>query len=124
MNDYSFYSAILGLSTRWRISNVTVDSHTGNIELHINATAGSSFHCSECGAHVLPKGARKERWLHSFNHSVSFYISAQVPRVVCSRCGEVRLQLPWEPSSLRCDSDSAPQRSKTVRGKKSQPPPA
>jgi predicted RNA-binding Zn-ribbon protein involved in translation (DUF1610 family) len=105
MHDYSFYSAILGLSTRWRISNVTVEPRTGTIELHINATEGNTYRCSDCGTQLYPKGFCKTRGLHNFNQSISLYISALVPKVTCSRCGEVNVKLPWESSSLRCHEE-------------------
>lgn len=104
MHDYSFYSAILGLCNKWRISNVTVDSGSGNIELHICATSGSSYTCTTCGAKLYSRGeGSKARWLHTYNSNISFYISAKIPRVICDRCGEIGLHIPWGHSSVRCD---------------------
>jgi len=96
MHDYSFYSAILGLSSKWRILNVTVDEHSGDIELHIRSRGGSRFSCPRCGALKLPSGISKARWLHENHLNIRFYISALVPVITCERCGEMKAAIPWE----------------------------
>lgn len=103
MHDYSFYSAILGLSSLWRIENVTVDERSGDIELHIQSRKGSRFCCTTCGAIKRPSGQNKVRWLHENGHNIRFYITALIPVITCERCGEVKLNLPWEQSSQPCD---------------------
>ncbi len=96
MHDYSFYSAILGLSSEWRILNVTVDEHSGDIELHIRSRRGSKFSCPTCGALKLPSGVSKARWLHENHLNIRFYISALIPVISCERCGEMKAEIPWE----------------------------
>ena len=103
MHDYSFYSAILGLSSDWRISNVTLDAPSGNIELHIRYANDSKFSCAICGAILLPKGTRMARWLHGKNDKLRFSISAVIPLVSCEQCGEDKIKLPWEKSGFTCD---------------------
>ena len=96
MHDYSFYSAILGLSSNWRIQNVTVDERSGDIELHIRSRKGSKFSCPTCGALKLPTGVSKARWLHENHLNIRFYISALIPVISCERCGEMKAEIPWE----------------------------
>jgi transposase len=96
MHDYSFYSAILGLSSNWRILNVTVDERSGDIELHIRSRKGSKFSCPSCGALKLPSGVSKARWLHENHLNIRFYISALIPVITCERCGELKADIPWE----------------------------
>ncbi len=96
MHDYSFYSAILGLSSDWRIINVTVDKQSGEIELHLRSRRGSKFRCPTCGALKLPSGSTKGRWLHGNHHNIRFFISALIPTITCECCGEVRVEIPWE----------------------------
>jgi len=96
MHDYSFYSAILGLSSNWRIQNVTVDERSGDIELHIRSRKGSKFSCPTCGALKLPSGVSKARWLHENHLNIRFYISALIPVITCERCGEIKAEIPWE----------------------------
>ena len=96
MHDYSFYSAILGLSSNWRIQNVTVDDRSGDIELHIRSRRGSKFSCPICGALKLPSRVSAARWLHENHLNIRFYISALIPVITCERCGEMKADIPWE----------------------------
>ncbi len=103
MHDYSFYSAILGLSTNWRILNVTLDERSGDIELYIRSSEGIQFSCPACGAARLPSGVSKARWLHENSFSFRFYISALIPVISCERCGEMKVDIPWEQTCAPCD---------------------
>jgi predicted RNA-binding Zn-ribbon protein involved in translation (DUF1610 family) len=96
MHDYSFYSAILGLSSTWRILNVTVDDRSGDIELHIRSRSGSKFLCPACGALKLPSRVSTARWLHENHLNIRFYISAVIPIIDCESCGEMKVHIPWE----------------------------
>ena len=96
MHDYSFYSAILGLSSKWHILHVTVDDQSRDIELHIRSRKGSTFTCPSCGALKLPSAVSKSRWLHENHLNIRFYISAVIPIIDCERCGEIRVKIPWE----------------------------
>jgi len=105
MHDYSFYSAILGLSSKWRILNVTVDERSGDLELHIRSRKGSKFSCPSCGALKLPSGVSKARWLHENHLNIRFYISAVVPIITCERCGEMKTSVPWEQAGSLCEEN-------------------
>lgn len=102
MHDYSLYSAILGLSSKWRILDVSVDKQSGDIELHISSRRGSKFSCPACGALKLPSGISKARWLHENKLNIRFYISALVPVISCERCGEMKVDIPWEQAGALC----------------------
>ena len=102
MHDYSFYSAILGLSSNWCILNVTVDESSGDIELYIRSRKGSMFSCPVCGAVKLPSGASKARWFHENHFNIRFYISALIPVISCERCGEMKADIPWEQTGSQC----------------------
>ena len=106
MQDYSFYSAILGLSSRWRISNVTVDKPSGTIELHIHSTSGSRFFCPACGKGMRPNGTRKARWSCNNETNLRFNISAVIPLLTCERCGTTEVPLPWEQTGFRCEEQA------------------
>lgn len=107
MHDYSFYSAILGLSSKWRILNVTVDEGSGDIELHICSEKGSKFSCPTCGALKLPSGVCKARWLHENHLNIRFYISALIPIISCECCGEMKVEVPWEQAGAKCELHEA-----------------
>ena len=105
MHDYSFYSAIIGLSSKWRILNVTVDELSGEIELHIRSRKGSRFSCATCGALKLPSRVSKARWLHENQLNIRFFISALIPIIICEHCGEMKADIPWEQSAVLCEED-------------------
>jgi predicted RNA-binding Zn-ribbon protein involved in translation (DUF1610 family) len=96
MYNYSFYSAILGLSSEWSITNVNFDEQSGNIEMHIHNAGGNSFICPRCGSNILKTENRKGHWLWQDNFNLRFHIYAIIPQVTCERCGEVKIHLPWE----------------------------
>lgn len=106
MFDYNFYSAILGLSDKWRIFNVTVDKPSGLIELHIRSNKESQFSCTCCGAMILPKKLSKSRWLHENSSNSRFYITAQIPVLYCHKCGEIKVIPPWKSSGILCEEQS------------------
>ncbi|NVN92806.1 MAG: hypothetical protein HXX11_19720 [Desulfuromonadales bacterium] len=103
MHDYSFYSGILGLSSAWRIADVTIDEQSGDIELHIRSKRGSTFSCSRCGATKLPSGTSKARWLHENNLNIRFYISALIPIITCECCGDMIVDVPWKHIGEPCE---------------------
>lgn len=96
MNKYSIYSSILGLSSKWRITNVTMDEQKGDIELHITGREGSTFQCPSCGALKIPSSVSKARWLHENHLNIRFYITALIPVISCERCGEMKVNIPWK----------------------------
>jgi predicted RNA-binding Zn-ribbon protein involved in translation (DUF1610 family) len=99
MHDYSFYSAIIGLSSKWRIMNVTVDED-GEIELHISSQNGSVFNCPKCGDIKQPSGESKTRWLHENHLNIRFFITALIPILSCENCGEIKAEIPWTYSGV------------------------
>jgi predicted RNA-binding Zn-ribbon protein involved in translation (DUF1610 family) len=106
MHDYSFYSAILGLSSVWRIADVTIDENSGDIELHIRSTTGSMFSCPTCGALKLPSSVNKARWLHENHLNIRFYISTLIPIIDCECCGEMKVEVPWKKAGVVCEEET------------------
>lgn len=102
MGEYSFFSAILGLSSNWRIINVTMDKQSGNFELHLRSQKGNKFNCPTCGALKLQSGFSKVRWLHENSLNIQFYISALIPVITCECCGEIKVDIPWEQHGAQC----------------------
>ena len=102
MHDYSLYSAILGLSSKWRILNAAVDELSGDIEIYIRFRKGCKFSCRNCGALKLPSSASKTRWLHENHIDIRFYISALIPIISCEQCGDLKAEIPWEQATKPC----------------------
>ncbi|MSN25279.1 MAG: hypothetical protein GJV46_05345 [Geobacter sp.] len=106
MNNFSFYSAILGLSSSWHIFNVTLDGRSGDVVFHIRGRLEDKFKCPGCGAARLPSGISKGTWLHDNHLNIRFYISALVPVITCECCGEMKVEIPWGKSSTSCEECS------------------
>lgn len=101
MHDYSLFSAILGLSSEWRISDVTVCDLTGITEVHIRSQVVVEVFCKICGVGVVSNEVRKVRWLHENQHNIRFVVSALLPVMTCGHCGEVMNSAPWEQPGSR-----------------------
>jgi len=96
MRDYSFYSAIMGLSSDWHIADVTVDNKTGITELHIRNKGAGKGRCPTCGADAVAEGTRTSRWLHENHLNIRLLISALIPILTCKHCGKTQMSVPWE----------------------------
>ena len=95
MSEYSFFSAILGLSSEWRVSHLAVDKQTGITEIHIQNQGSGMLHCAVCGADQVSVRTRRARWLHENHHNFKYIISATLPIVDCEHCGTIKQHAPW-----------------------------
>jgi|GEM_PF-4873215 len=96
MFNYSLYSAILGLSSKWNISNITEDKSTGLIVLHIKSNSSETFACAACGEENLPSGVQNKLWLYNNKLNIKFHVSLYSPQIVCIKCGNVHSVDPWK----------------------------
>ncbi|MBT1073201.1 hypothetical protein [Pelotalea chapellei] len=101
MLDHTLYSAILGLSSEWNISHVTMDEQTGITEIHIRNHKGGIAPCPCCGSNLVQAGTQRTRWLHESHLNFRFVVSALVPVMSCESCGEVKLPMPWDQSRFK-----------------------
>lgn len=90
------YSAILGLSSMWKIYHAAVDESANRIEIHIDTCSGSEFLCPVCCGHTDMVGNSKHLWLHDDLFSKQLRIVARIPLVSCKTCGINRVKAPWE----------------------------
>ena len=105
MYDYSFYSAILGLSSQWHIMNVTVADGSGDIEILIGSRKGNTFSCPACGAVKLSSGMNKARWQHENSLNIRLHVTALIPVLACECCGVIQAELPCEQAWTTCAAD-------------------
>jgi transcription elongation factor Elf1 len=104
MFNYSVYSAILGLSSKWSISNITEDKSTGLIELHIKSNSSETFACAVCGEENSPTGVQNKRWLYNNKLNIKFHVSLYSPQIICSKCGNIHSIDPWnQTESIQLD---------------------
>lgn len=90
------FSAILGLSSYWRISDLKLADQERQLEITVDVCAGTTFPCPVCGARSEVVSEREERWLHENFFNLRTCITAVLPLVRCERCGVNRVRAPWE----------------------------
>jgi hypothetical protein len=90
------YSAILGLSSMWKIYHAAVDESANRIEIHIDTCSGAEFSCPVCCGRTNMVGNSKHLWLHDDLFSKQLTIKASIPLVSCEICGINRVKAPWE----------------------------
>ena len=91
-----FYSAILGLSSMWKISHATVGESANCVEIHVDTSLGAEFSCPVCSGRTDMVGNIEHRWQHDDLISMQLKIVARIPLVSCETCGISRVQAPWE----------------------------
>ncbi|MCG5549620.1 helix-turn-helix domain-containing protein, partial [Halorhodospira halochloris] len=95
--EYALFTAALGLSAPWEVSDIRFDAQAKRIDFDITFTSGSRFACQACGAEAQAvHDTRQRSWqhLHFFEHQA--YIHAAVPRVRCQDCGKTtQVEVPW-----------------------------
>ena len=92
----TLYSAILGLSPRWRISNAVLDESADCVEIQIGASRGAEFSCPICNGRTDMVGTKEHRWQHDDLFSMQLRIVAIIPVISCKVCGTNRVKAPWE----------------------------
>ncbi|HXE96293.1 MAG TPA: hypothetical protein VN642_07800 [Dongiaceae bacterium] len=92
----TLYSAILGLSSKWRISNAAVDESADCVEIHIGTSRDAEFSCPVCNGRTDMVGDSEHRWLHDDLFSMQLKIVARIPLISCETCGVNRVKAPWE----------------------------
>ncbi|BBE10966.1 hypothetical protein HH1059_03520 [Halorhodospira halochloris] len=95
--EHALFTAALGLSAPWKVSDIRFDAQAKRIDFDITFTSGSRFACPACGAEAQAvHDTRQRSWqhLHFFEHQA--YIHAAVPRVRCQDCGKTtQVEVPW-----------------------------
>ncbi len=90
------FSAILGLSSYWRISAMRMTGQKRHLDITVDVCAGIPFPCPACGGKTVVVSEREESWLNENFFSLRTCIRAALPLVWCERCGEHRVRAPWE----------------------------
>ena len=96
MHDLDLFGRALGLEEPWKVVDVRFDAERRRLDLRIDFPKGSRFPCPECGAggcKVHDTEPHTWRHLNFFQHEA--YLTARVPRVICSKHGVKQVQVPW-----------------------------
>jgi transposase len=96
MHDLDLFQQALGLEEPWEVVDVKFDAARRRLDLWVDFRKGARFACPECGAagcKVHDTESHTWRHLNFFEHEA--YLTARVPRVVCSEHGTRQVQVPW-----------------------------
>ena len=94
--DVRLFQAALGLSEPWQVVSVEFDPAGKRLDLRIDFEKGSRFACPECGRADCPVHDTEEKtWRHLdfFQHPA--YLTARVPRVLCSEHKVRLVEVRW-----------------------------
>ena len=96
MHDLDLFQRALGLEEPWEVVDVQFDVARRRLDLRIDFPKGARFPCPECaaaGCKVHDTERHTWRHLNFFEHEA--FLTARVPRVICSEHGVRQVQVPW-----------------------------
>ncbi len=80
----------------WYITNYKLDSITKNLDIWLDFRRGSKFPCPKCGKPNCSAYDTKEKVLQHIDYfNYITYLHCRVPRVKCSNCGILQIEVPW-----------------------------
>jgi len=90
-----FFAKVLSLKDPWAVLNVTLSDDASRTDLSVGVRYGRKVRCPECGqwCHVHDRVKRTYRHLDVCESEC--YVTAEIPRTKCDRCGILQLKTPW-----------------------------
>lgn len=106
MRDTELYQTLLGLTAPWEVTAVTItqastDRPLGEVALSVRWRLEAPLVCSCCGQAGPRYDSRPRRWRHLNTMQWKTFITADVPRVNCPKCGVKQVRVAWAEDSSR-----------------------
>lgn len=101
MEDRTLYQTILGLSEPWTVDRVELRETEHAVHVFVEATAGTTFTCPDCGTTVPVYDHAERRWRHLDTCQFTTLLVARVPRVQCGTHGVKTVRVPWAEQGAR-----------------------
>ena len=101
MDDRGLYQTILGLTAPWTVERVELREAEQAVHVFVEATAGTTFTCPECGAAAPVYDHAERRWRHLDTCQFTTLLVARVPRVQCGTHGVKTIGVPWAEKGSR-----------------------
>jgi hypothetical protein len=95
MQEHEIFSATLGLSHPWKITNVLFAKDKERLDITIALADDGIFTCPICGKEGIPCEMASETWYHDNFFRFATYLHACVPRIECTCCGILPVERPW-----------------------------
>jgi transposase len=101
VEDRTLYQTILGLSAPWTVERVELRETEHAVHVFVEATAGTTFTCPDCGTPVPVYDHAERRWRHLDTCQFTTLLVARVPRVQCGTHGVKTVRVPWAEKGSR-----------------------
>lgn len=95
MRDTDLYGQILGVTSPWEVTDVSLRLGDGEVEVLVEYMRSEALACPECGTAAPRYDTRRRRWHHLPTCQYRTILVAAVPRVKCSEHGVKTVQVPW-----------------------------
>lgn len=106
MRDTELYQMLLGLTAPWEVSAVNItpasaDRPLGEIAVEVAWRSQTPLGCPVCGQVAPRYDSRPRRWRHLNTMQWKTFITADVPRVNCPKCGVKQVRVAWAEDGSR-----------------------
>ena len=101
MDDTELYTKLLGITSPWRVTRVTVNLPAERIDVWVEEAPGTKFHCAGCGTpRAVYDHTEEQAWRHLDTCQCQTYVHARLPRTTCPGDGVRQIAVSWaEPRS-------------------------
>lgn len=106
MRDTELYQTLLGLTAPWEVTAVNVTKAAagrplGEVAVEVRWRPEVALVCPSCGQAGPGYDARPRRWRHLNTMQWKTFITAEVPRLNCLKCGVKQVRVAWAEDASR-----------------------
>lgn len=106
MRDTELYQTLLGLAPPWEVTAVNItpasgERPLGEVAVSVRWRADAPLLCPACGQPGPRYDTRPRRWRHLNTMQWKTFLTADVPRVDCPRCGVKQVRVAWAEDGAR-----------------------
>jgi transposase len=106
VRDTELYEALLGLTAPWEVTSVSItkaspDRPLGEVAVAVRWRAKTPLVCPCCGQQGPRYDSRLRRWRHLNTMQWKTFITAEVPRLNCPKCGVKQVRVAWAEDGSR-----------------------
>jgi transposase len=89
------FDQALGLERPWQVTRIDFDRIKRQLNLSLDFPRGSTFPCPLCNQPSVVHDTTEKRWRHLNFFEHECYLTARVPRILCTAHGVHQVSLPW-----------------------------
>ncbi len=101
MDDTELFTRLLGITTPWRVTRVSVNVPAERIDVWVEEVPGTKLPCAGCATPMpVYDHTPEQEWRHLDTCQCQTYVHARLPRTTCPVDGVKQVPAPWaEPRS-------------------------